>query len=136
MKAMQVDGEEEVRTTKEVDWAQELELFVQADINKPAYRLSYTTARPDSLTYEYRIRPGEDLPVRYLRIKLNAPQGQPEEIEAKIQTENKLYQSEKNLLLRSGAVEGTWRVQFYRIQGYQELVVSERKPFAISGQIN
>ncbi|WP_247232703.1 hypothetical protein [Telluribacter sp. SYSU D00476] len=135
-KAMQVDGEEEVRTTKEVDWAQELELFIQADINKPAYRLSYITSRPDSLTYEYRVRPDEDLPVRYLRIRLNTAGGQPEEIEAKLLTENKLYQSEKNLLLRSGAVGGAWRVQSYQIRGYQELVVSDRKPFSISGQIN
>ncbi len=135
-KTMMVNGEEEVRTTQEVDWDQELELFLQTDLNKPAYRLSYITSRPDSLTYEYKIRPDEDLPVRYLRVKLDAPGGKPEEIQARLLTENKLYQSEKNLLLRSGAVGGTWRVKSYQIQGYQELAISDRKPFAIRGEIN
>ncbi|HEV7351408.1 hypothetical protein [Telluribacter sp.] len=134
-KAMQVDGEKEQRTTQEVDWARELELFLQADINKPAYRLSYLTTRPDSLTYEYRVRKEEDLPVRYLRVKLNTFDGNPEEIEARIFTENRLYQSEKTLLLRSGQVGGTWRVLSYQIKGFQELAIAERKPFAIRGEI-
>jgi hypothetical protein len=133
-KAMEVSGEEE-STTREVDWTRELELFMQADINKPAYRYSYTTTRPDSLTYLYTVRPGEDLPVRYLRVKLHSPDGNPREIEAKVLTQNKLYQSEKQLLLRCGDVRGTWRVLSYQIRGFQELAIAERKPFAVRAEV-
>ena len=69
-KTMIVGKDQEKRSTNEVNWQQELELFVQADINKPAYRQSYAIAQPDSLTYEYTLQTKEDLPVRYLKVVL------------------------------------------------------------------
>lgn len=134
-KLMVVSGEQEKRSTTEVDWQKELELFVQADINKPAYRNSYSINRPDSVTYEYRIQTEEDLPVRYLKVVLNEPGGNPALIEAQILSENKLYESEKNLLLRSDEQGGDWRVKSYRIQGFQELAISSRKPFDVQATV-
>ncbi len=130
-KSMMVGDQREQRTTHEVNWQKELELFVQADINKPAYRASYSIGRPDSLTYEYTLKSEEDLPVRHLKVVLDRPSGKPALIEATILSENKLYESEKNLLLRSASQGGAWRVQSYRIQGFQELAISSRKPFDV-----
>lgn len=135
-KAMRIGTDSESKTTSTANWQRELALFLQADINKPAYRLSYLIARPDSLTYEYTLQPGEDLPVRYLRVELDKSQGQPVYIEAKLLTENKLYQSEKQILLRSGEVAGKWQVQSYQVKGYQELAMTDRKPFEITAKIN
>lgn len=134
-KTMVVGRDEEKRSTKEVDWKKELELFVQADINKPAYRQSYAIARPDSLTYEYTIKTQEDLPVRYLKVVLDKPDGQPTLIEAKILAQNKLYESEKNLLMRCAQKSGDWRVTSYQIKGFQELVISDRKPFDVRVEV-
>ncbi len=134
-KLMVVSGEQEKRSTAEINWQKELELFVQADINKPAYRNSYAINRPDSVTYEYRVQTGEDLPVRTLKIVLNEPGGSPVLIEARLLSENKLYESEKNLVLRSGQQGGTWRVQSYRVRGFQELAISSRKPFDVQATI-
>ncbi len=134
-KTMVVGNDEEKRSTKEVDWRKEFELFVQADINKPAYRQSYAIARPDSLTYEYTILTKEDLPVRYLKVVLDKPNGQPTLIEAKILAENKLYESEKNLLMHCAQKSGDWRVTSYQIKGFQELVISDRKPFDVRVEI-
>ena len=130
-KTMVVGNDQEKRSTQEVDWQKELELFVQADINKPAYRQSYAIARPDSLTYEYTVQTKEDLPVRYLKVVLDKPNGQPTLIEAKILAQNKLYESEKNLLMRCAQKSGDWRVASYQIKGFQELVISDRKPFDV-----
>jgi hypothetical protein len=130
-KKMVVSGEQEQRSTAEVDWQKELELFVQADINKSAYQNSYAINRPDSVTYEYQIQTEEDLPVRRLKIVLDEPDGKPVLIEARLLSENKLYESEKNLVLRSGPQGDSWRVQSYRIQGFQELIISSRKPFDV-----
>jgi len=134
-KTMFVGNDQEKRSTNEVNWQKELELFVQADINKPAYRQSYAIARPDSLTYEYTIQTQEDLPVRYLKVVLDKPNGQPTLIEAKILAENKLYESEKNLLMRCAQKSGDWRVASYQIKGFQELVISDRKPFDVRVEI-
>ncbi len=130
-KTMVVGGDEEKRSTKEVDWQKELELFLQADINKPAYRLSYATTRPDSLTYEYTLQTEEDLPVRFLKVVLDKENGKPAAIEAKISSENKLYESEKNLSMRCEEKAGNWQITTYQIKGFQELVISDRKPFDV-----
>ncbi len=130
-KTMVVGQDREQRSTREVDWSKELELFLQADINKPAFRLSYATTRPDSLTYEYRLQTEEDLPVQFLRVKLDENSGKPALIEAKISSENKLYESEKNLVMRCEEKEGVWRISSYQIKGFQELVISDRKPFDV-----
>ncbi|GHB53643.1 hypothetical protein GCM10007390_03080 [Persicitalea jodogahamensis] len=130
-KTMVVGEDEEKRNTRAVDWQKEMELFLQADINKPAYRLSYATARPDSLTYEYRLQTEEDLPVRFLKVVLDEDNGKPAVIEAKISSENKLYESEKNLSMRCEERAGIWQITSYRIQGFQELVISDRKPFDV-----
>lgn len=130
-KTMVVGQDEEKRTTKAVDWKKELELFLQSDINKPAFRQSYATERPDSLTYTYKIQTGEDLPVRFLKVVLDKNSGKPALIEAKISSKNKLYESEKNLAMRCEEKAGVWRVASYQIRGFQELVISDRKPFDV-----
>ncbi len=132
---MVVGQEEEKRSTREVDWKRELELFLQADINKPAYRLSYAAARPDSLTYEYVLQTEEDLPVRFLKVVLDKTNGKPLLIEAKISSENQLYESEKNLSIRCEEKAGVWRVAAYQIKGFQELVISDRKPFDVRVEV-
>lgn len=134
-KTMVVGQEEEKRTTKSVDWKKELELFLQADINKPAFRLSYATQRPDSLTYEYTLQTEEDLPVRFLKVVLDKTSGKPALIEAEISSKNKLYESEKYLSMRCEEKAGVWRIGSYQIKGFQELVISDRKPFDVRVEV-
>ncbi len=134
-KMMVVGQDVEKRTTKEVNWKKELELFLQADINKPAFRLSYAIQHPDSLTYEYTLQTEEDLPVRFLKVVLDKNSGKPALIEAKISSENKLYESEKNLSMRCEEKAGVWRVATYQIEGFQELVISDRKPFDVRVEV-
>jgi|GEM_PF-524394 hypothetical protein len=134
-KKMIVGDKEEVRSTTTVDWKKELELFIQADLNKNAYKLSYATNRPDSLTYEYVLKTEEDLPVRRLKIVLDEATQKPALVEALILSENKLYESERNLQLRCGLRNGAWRVTSYHIQGFQELAIGDRKPFDVKVEI-
>ena len=134
-KTMVVGQEQEKRSTRDVNWQKELELFVQADINKPAFRLSYATQRPDSLTYEYRLQTEEDLPVRFLKVVLDKSSRKPALIQAQIQAENKLYESQKNLSLRCAEEDGHWQVVSYQIEGFQELVISDRKPFDVRVEV-
>lgn len=134
-KNMVVSEERESRTTRQVDWNKELELFLQSDINKPAYRKSYAIVQSDSLTFEYTLNTEEDLPVRYLRVVLNDSTGKPDLLEARLLSENKLYESRKNLRLSCGMRKGEWRIVSYQIQGFQELITSSRKPFDVQATI-
>ncbi|RRB11105.1 hypothetical protein EHT87_26375 [Larkinella knui] len=124
-------NEKEQQTTKDIDWSRELDLFLQADINKQAYQASYQKLRPDSLTYEYTLKPGEKLPVRFLRIELDSVTREPRLVKATLRTKNSLYESERNVWLQSE--KGV--LKRYHIEGFQQLAWLDQKRFLIDGQI-
>jgi hypothetical protein len=134
-KKMMVGDSVETRETVSIDWEKELELFAQADLNRPANRLIYETIQ-DSTSITYTLKKDEDAPVRFLKITLNANSENPVKVEAKLNTKNQLYESEKNLLLNAREVDGQWRIQSYKVSGFQDLVISERKPFQIEAVIS
>lgn len=125
----------EVSVTREMDWKKELELFVQADINKPSYRQSYEVIRNGPLHYEYRLKPGNDLPVAYLKIDTDSVLKQPMRVEALIRTKNKIYNSEKKLVLNAQKRNSLLEINSYEVNGYQKLIFVEKKEFGIRGQI-
>nr|WP_295929197.1 hypothetical protein [uncultured Dyadobacter sp.] len=134
-KTARLGGKSEVSTTREVDWKKELELFVQADLNKPSYRQSYDIARSDSMRYEYKVRANVNLPVRYLKIETDSVLKQPLYIEALIHTSNKIYDSEKKIVMWLGKKDNLLQVNSYEVDGYQKLVLMDKKVFSIRTKI-
>lgn len=133
-KWMKVGAQEEVSTTKTIDWQKELELFVKADLNKPVNRLLYTV-KESATQLNYSLKSGEDEPVQLLKITLDSLSGNPLRIEATVRTHNQLYQSQKKLRMECGPVKGIWRVVSYEINGFQELAITERKTFEVRSSI-
>ncbi|WP_090152074.1 hypothetical protein [Dyadobacter soli] len=125
----------EASKTREVDWKKELELFVQADINKPSYRQSYEVVQNGPLHYEYRLKPGNDLPVAYLKIDTDSVLKQPLRVEALIQASNKIYNSEKKIVLNAVKRDNLLGVNTYEVNGYQKLIFVDKKLFSIRGEI-
>ena len=136
-KAVAINQERNQQTTSAINWSRELELFTQADINKPALRSSYQIERPDSLTYHYTLKKSEErLTVRSLTVRLDERTHQPRRIEAILQTSNPLYSSERQLLLESGPVAGrAWQVKHYKVSGFQKLPYFSRNDFSIEGKV-
>ncbi len=128
-------GKRVVTKTREIDWKKELELFVQADINKPSYRQSYEVIRNGPLHYEYRLKPGNDLPVAYLKVDTDSVLKQPLYVEALIRATNKIYNSEKKVVLNAAKQDNLLEVNSYEVSGYQKLIFVEKKEFSIIGQI-
>ncbi|RDB02347.1 hypothetical protein DVG78_29160 [Runella aurantiaca] len=136
-KEMSLDDKQEHKQTNEIDWRQELELFTQADLNKQAYQLSYTISQPTTSTYVYTLKSGETLPVKSLKIVLDEVSKQPKLVEALLQEENRLYDSEKKLQLTcTMRPEGVWLVKTYEINGFQHLTITDKKTFSVKGTIN
>lgn len=121
----------ETRQTRRVDWAKELELFGQADLNKPAYANSYFTEEISRTTTTYRLKSDEDLPVQYLEVIKDEKTGQPLKVKATLRTKNYLYESERTLSLtaRNGRLTG------YEIEGFQQLFYGDPEPFHLEGRI-
>ena len=135
-KAMVIKGQRQTKMTTDVNWVRELELFTQADINKPAFRGSYAISRPDSLTYWYTLRPGEKLTVQSLSVHVDPLTHLPRQIEALLTTANPLYHSERHILLESGPGPGNrWQVRHYRMNGFQQLTFFGKNDFAVEGLI-
>ncbi len=134
-KEMSMDGEKEVLQTQEIDWNDELDLFRQADLNKPALRDSYTLTRPDSLTEWYRVKPGENLPVTYLKVGFEPETHAVRYLEAAFATDNRLYRSQKKIRLECRLENRESRLKTYELEGFQKLAISAEKPFSIHATI-
>lgn len=136
-KTVAINEKRNQQTTQDINWTRELELFTQADINKPALRSSYQINRPDSLTYQYTLKNSEErLTVRSLTVHLDATTHQPGQIEAVLQTKNPLYSSERHLVLQSGpAANGQWGVQHYTVSGFQKLPYFDKNEFRVDGRV-
>lgn len=117
-----------------VKWADELQLFFQADINKAALRGAYAvdSARlPDGrLRRTYTRLPGHDIaPVS--RLAVLSAGAAAEEITADVDQKNALYSARKHLRLdlRQGLLTG------YAVQGTQKLVLFDTLRYAAAGQV-
>lgn len=128
-------SKQETTKTNRIDWKKELELFAQSDINKPSYRQSYEMVQNGPVVFEYRLKPGNDLPVTYLKINADSLLKQPLYVEAHIRVKNKIYESEKKLVLRAAKQDNLVKVNEYEVNGHRQLIFGERTPFRIQGKI-
>ncbi len=118
----------ETKTVVIQDWGKELELFLQADLNKPAYLNSYEVTETDTLS-KYQLKNTESLPVKLLMI--HKVEGKPESIEATVQNKNYLYESNKQIRLH--LTEG--EIDNYFISGTQQLVFGDKKVFKVEAKV-
>lgn len=123
-----VDKQERIET-KDINWNKELELFLQADLNKQSYQSGYTIDIKDKRT-SYMLKPGEKLSVTQLLIEFDE-KDLPKYIEATMHTNNYLYESDKKLT--ADLVDN--QLKSYKIVGYQELFIGSRKNFSVEGRI-
>jgi hypothetical protein len=66
-KNLAIEEKKEVLNTNKIDWQKELELFLQADLNKQSYQLSYNKEETPKMAV-YMLKEGENLPVKSLKI--------------------------------------------------------------------
>jgi len=106
----------------QVKWADELQIFYQADINKAALRGAYAVDSASlpggAVRRTYRLLPGHDnAPVMQLAVTATA--GQPQEIAATLRQDNTLFFGQKNLRLRLQ----NGQLSQYSTSGVQKLVL-------------
>lgn len=127
-KTILVSGKSESKSVKTIDWAKELELFIQMDLNKPAFIQSYQVDS-SSTSVKYELKDTEKLPVKYLTISRAGENGI--SIEALVSNENYLYQTERHLKL---SLKNN-KIYNYQIEGFQKIVFGDKKKFKINGVI-
>jgi hypothetical protein len=129
-KTVILDGTAEVIDSVQVDLAKEWALFREADLNKPAYALSYED-RSTATVISYVLKKGEDLPVRSFQIALDSA-GRPATVDFEISSENLIYLTSKKLSMH--LISG--RVVSYTISGSQALRwFSSPTRYSVSGVV-
>lgn len=118
----------------DVKWANELQIFFQADINKSALRGVYqvdSVALPGGLVQRrYTRKPGHDIaPVAQLSVVSAGPETR--EISAEITQKNALFKARKHLLLK--LTKGM--ISSYAVQGSQKLVLFDSLRYSTAAQV-
>ncbi|UOQ73258.1 hypothetical protein [Hymenobacter cellulosilyticus] len=112
------DGQMETTRVEKVDWSKELQIFYQADINKPALRGAYEAiGSPVNGAQEYRRKGIIENIVDQLRVSGDGTSSGT--IEATLTQDNPLFFSRKFLALsyQNGLLKT------YRVRGVQKLVL-------------
>lgn len=115
------------------NWPDELQLFYQADINKPALRGAYQVQTTDSagLTRRsFRRRPDIDHPVTELTVLQAGPTVR--ELRATVDQDNPLFFSGKQLSLRFGP-DG--QLSSYQVLGQQKLIGFDTTRYVANGRV-
>ena len=118
----------ENQTVDSLDWTKELEFFIQADLNKPAFVSSYRVDS-SSMGVKYFLKETENLPVKFLEVNRMGEDGI--EIKALVANNNYLYDTERNvrLSLKQGQLID------YQIDGFQKVVFGKKKMFKVNGKV-
>jgi hypothetical protein len=127
-------GPVETVRVPDVKWADELQIFYQADINKAAlrgaYRLDSTTEASGVTRRTYTAQPGHPN-ATVTQLSVLSTGGQPQQIEATLRQDNPLFFGQKHfiLTLRQGQLSD------YSVQGSQKLVLFDTLRFSTSVRV-
>lgn len=127
-KSISINKIVENQTVDSLDWSKELEFFMQADLNKPAFVSSYRVDS-SSMGIKYFLKETEKLPVKFLEVNRMGEEGV--DIRALISNNNYLYDTERNLKLSLQKGQLT----DYQIDGFQKVVFGKKKMFKVIGKV-
>lgn len=126
----------EIIETAEIDWEDELAVFEQADLNRPALEEYYTKQEQvlenGSIVVEYnRVEDTEPL-VHYLRLELTSDR-KLKQLNALLQDQNVLFYSRRNVQLNADPASGN--ISGYKVQGVQKLILSDSLHYSVNANL-
>lgn len=117
----------------EIDWQDELEIFKEADISDQRYASLYRKEQEDSATFVFRQVEQANEPVQFLRYSLE--DGRISQIEAKVTTENILYERDLWMRLDFAEKNGHWLITSYRIVSSTDVLLAGRRDYSVNGEV-
>lgn len=127
------DGHQETARVTQTDWVKELQIFQQADINKPAlrglYQVDCSTLESGLIRCRYSRQPGTEHPVEQLTVLSDGPIVQ--ELTATVAQDNPLVYSAKTMTLRCQ----NGQISSYQVSGVQKLVLFDSVRYAVRSRV-
>lgn len=126
-KVWQIGNLKETKSTKDIDWAKELSLFVESDLNKSAFINSYSTNQtPKGIIY--RIKSSESLLVKSMAIE-NLGEKDSKLIRIETSTSNYLFKTHSDIMMKTK----NGKLQEYSVYIIQKLFLSKPDTSSIKG---
>lgn len=135
VKTVEQSGQQEQKTIAldSAGWQDELGVFDDINISKPAYVGAYSSIESaEGLSTEFTRKPDEKGGPLAVKIQRNS-EGRLTEISGELVKENVLYQAKKVYVLKFN--EGTGLLSSYEFSGHQKLAAKDQVSFRISGQL-
>ncbi|MCC9165440.1 hypothetical protein [Pontibacter harenae] len=136
LKTVQTEGQPaETIKTDSVNWEEELAVFQEVDVNRPAVQEFYTEQKTQlsngNTSVKYNRVEGAEAPVAYLHLILR-PDNQIQHLEAVLQDQNPLFYTKRTLSLTTDA---NTTLQSYSIEGVQKLILNDSLHYSVSAKL-
>ncbi|MCS6821655.1 MAG: hypothetical protein NZ551_07285 [Microscillaceae bacterium] len=125
-------------TTRKVNWNKELAIFLQADINKPAWKNSFNKQEQKNnwgtqITYQATEK---QVPVQKLTILVDTPRQNIISLEAILLKDNYFYVSEKKISFKSKKfAQNRYMLVEYAMSGYQRISFFGKETYSFQAVI-
>ncbi|MCD8539598.1 MAG: hypothetical protein LRY55_07385 [Leadbetterella sp.] len=123
------DHKTEKKQVREIDWDKELKFFLDADLNKSSFIMSYDSVKEAYRTV-YRLKPGENLPVKELSVDFD-PARTPVQLQCIRQSENYFFSTSSEVSLY--AEDG--KLSAYEIRSVQKLLWFTPDSSVVTGRV-
>ena len=134
-KTVGLEGEkQETQTINNPDWATELALFREIDLNKKALEGSYTqvkTVLPEGEKLLYTLNADVSAPIVSLEIWKNK-QGQVQQLQAVYEQKNTLFYNRE---IRTLETNGQEKIKTYQISGVQKVLLFDSLAYRVSSML-
>lgn len=119
-------------------WAEALQLYADADINKPVLRGQYivtdsTLDGQDLQAKIYRARNEKEAEIPYMKVIYKDSTANPRYVETLFREENPLYSTYRSMSLHFEQLEGTLRLTEYESQGRQKMIFKDSVIYSTRG---
>lgn len=124
------DRQTETAEVSDIDWEKELKLFLDADLNKSSFVMSYDSVKQPYYTL-YRLKPEENLPVKEFSVAFDSVTHAPVSISCVKQSQNYFFStgSQISLSAEAGKLSG------YEIRSVQRLLWFKPDSSYVSGKV-
>lgn len=137
LKSVSTEGKPaETVETDEIDWEDELAVFEQLDLRRPALEEYYikqeSVLENGDIAILYKKREDSEPLVHYLNLTLT-PERKLKQLEAVLQDKNPLFYSHRFLQLQTQP--GSGNISSYSIKGVQKLIFSDSLRFSLDANL-
>jgi hypothetical protein len=122
-----------------LQWANELQVFIETDINKPAMKGNYTITIEDDPQSNLMIKSfkaiSNKIAVQSLQVYFLEDLSNIRHVIIMTSEKNSIYSADKNLKLDFDVIKNNLRLMSFNVTGYQKMILQDTVNFSVTGKV-